>query len=128
MCHNIPTKLLKGIYMSQKDLVSKGLPSKLIDNIAELGIRIKIARTRRKLTMEEMSSRMFISRKTLGRLEKGDPGVSLAVFASALWVLGLDDDLRLLADPLKDTFGIFQDRKNQPKRVGKTKQDTDLDF
>jgi DNA-binding XRE family transcriptional regulator len=43
----------------------------------ELGEQIQIARKRRQMTLDEMSSRMFVTRKTLFRLENGLPGVSL---------------------------------------------------
>ncbi len=114
--------------MSQSNLPSKGLPPEINDTIRILGEHIRIARIRRNLTMEEMSSRMFITRRTLARLEKGESGVSLAVFASALWVLGLDDNLKNIADPAQDTVGIFHERKKLPKRASAGKQDDELDF
>lgn len=77
--------------------------------------------------MEDMASRMFVTRKTLARLEKGDPGVSFAVFASALWVLGLEKDLLSIAAPEQDKIGIFQERKRLPERVRRPRSD-DLDF
>ncbi|MCI5224101.1 MAG: XRE family transcriptional regulator, partial [Candidatus Electrothrix sp. AR4] len=84
----------------------------------------------RGLTMEKMASRMFVTRKTLARLEKGEPGVSLAVLTSALWVLGLENDLKDLADPEQDTIGIFHERKRLPERVRSVRSDPDdeLDF
>ncbi len=114
--------------MTQRNLTNKGLPPEIADTITILGEHISIARKRRNLTMEEMSSRMFITRKTLSRLEKGDPGVSLAVFTSALWVLGLDDNLKNIAEPSQDTIGIFHERKKLPKRVRAAKQQDDLNF
>ena len=78
--------------------------------------------------MEEMASRMFVNRKTLARLEKGDSGISLAVFVSALWVLGLDKDIRDVAMPELDQVGIFHERKRLPKRVRASKNAMDLDF
>jgi len=42
--------------------------------------------------MEELSSRMFVNRKTLSKLEKGDPGFSLSVYASALGIKEGSDD------------------------------------
>jgi len=114
--------------MTQSKLAGKGLPPEVADAITVMGQHIKIARTRRNLTMQEMASRMFITRKTLTRLEKGDPGVSLAVFASALWVLGLDGNLKAIAEPARDTVGIFHERKKLPKRVRAARQDDDLNF
>jgi transcriptional regulator with XRE-family HTH domain len=69
--------------MPQKIIKHDSLPKEIIATISQLGDRIRVARKRRGITMEEMSSRMFVNRKTLARLENGDSAVSLAVFASA---------------------------------------------
>ncbi len=114
--------------MSQSNLPNKGLPPETTASIRVLGEHIRIARIRRNLTMEEMSSRMYITRKTLARLEKGETGVSLAVLASALWVLDLDDNLKNIADPNQDTVGLFHERKKLPKRASTSKHDDELDF
>ncbi|MCP4579431.1 MAG: helix-turn-helix domain-containing protein [Deltaproteobacteria bacterium] len=93
-----------------------------------LGEHIRIARKRRAITMEEMASRMFVTRKTLSRLENGAPGVSLAIFASALWVLGLEKDLLNVALPEEDEVGTFLERRRLPKRVRTSKTMDELDF
>jgi len=113
--------------MIQKNLAQQSLPPAILKSLTQLGERIRIARKRRSITMEDMASRMFITRKTLARLEKGDPGVSFAVFASALWVLGLDKDLLNIAVPEQDEVGIFQERKRLPERVRQSSSD-ELDF
>ena len=78
--------------------------------------------------MEDMASRMYVTRKTLSRLENGEPGVSLAVLASALWVLGLDGNLTEVALPERDRVGIFRERQRLPKRVRPSNSSDDLDF
>ena len=120
-------KPFSGVFMTQKHII-KSLPFDTSEIISKLGERIKIARKRRRFTSEAMAKRMFVSRKTLFRLEKGDPGISLGVFASALWVLGLDKDLLKIADPEKDKIGIFHDRQQLPKRIRKKSTDNKLDF
>ena len=62
-----------------------------------LGARIRAARLRRRLSQTEMAERMGVSRLTLRSLERGDLAVGLGVLVRALGVLGLDDDLALLA-------------------------------
>ncbi|WP_208109677.1 helix-turn-helix transcriptional regulator [Salegentibacter sp. 24] len=44
-----------------------------------MGENIKLARLRRKLTMDQVSERAGISRPTLSSLEKGHPAVSFNV-------------------------------------------------
>jgi len=114
--------------MSQYDQAQRGLPPGIGQVVAQLAERIRIARKRRALTMEEMAARMFVNRKTLSRLEKGDTGVSIAVFASALWVLGLEKDLLGVANPELDTVGIFRERQRLPKRVRSSENSDDLNF
>ncbi|MFC6859136.1 helix-turn-helix domain-containing protein [Zunongwangia atlantica 22II14-10F7] len=53
---------------------------------------MKLARLRRKLTMDQVSERAGISRPTLSSLEKGNPAVSLGIVLQVLLVLGLEKD------------------------------------
>lgn len=62
-----------------------------------LGERLRLARLRRRISLTEMSARVGASRMTLGRLERGELTVSLAVLVRVLGVLGLEDDLDSLA-------------------------------
>jgi transcriptional regulator with XRE-family HTH domain len=128
MGHYIPTNLFYGYFMTNKLIFRSSLPQRMADALSHLGDHIRIARKRRALTLEEMASRMFVTRKTLSRLEKGDPGVSLAVLASALWVLGLDQDLLEMAQPEKDKVGVYRERQRLPKRVRPLKERDDLNF
>ena len=70
--------------MTQKTLGKDGLPLSLRQTMAKVGLNIKLARKRRGLTMQDMAERMFVTRKTLNRLESGDPGVSFGILAAAL--------------------------------------------
>lgn len=113
--------------MTQKQVKST-LPFEIAEQISQLGSRIRIARKRRRISSEEMAKKMFVSRKTLFRLENGDPGVSLGIFASALWALGLDRELLPIADPEQDKIGIFHERRNLPQRIRKKGEKNKLDF
>lgn len=66
--------------------------------IAEsLGARIRAARLRRRMSQLEMSERMDVTRHTLRSLERGELSVGLGVLVRALGVVGLEDDLTLVA-------------------------------
>jgi len=97
--------------------------------ISRVGQNIRLARKKRGLTMEDMAKRMFVSRKTLQRVETGESTVGLGVIASALLVLGLEKDLEKLAEPTADTVGNLIDKEKfaQKKRVRK-KMSVDMDF
>jgi transcriptional regulator with XRE-family HTH domain len=81
-----------------------------------LGERLRLARLRRRISLTDLAKRVGVSRNTLARLERGDLATSLAVLASVLSVLGLEEDLDLLARD--DELGQrLQDiRLPQPRR------------
>lgn len=65
--------------------------------LEELGEDIKLARLRRKLSVEQIAERAGISRSTLWQIEKGLPSVSMGYYAQVLFVLGLEKNLSELA-------------------------------
>lgn len=81
--------------MSRNSIVLLPKNKKLLQAVGE---NIKLARLRRKLTMDQVSERAGISRPTLSSLEKGNPAVSMGIILQVLLVLGLEKDVLLLAD------------------------------
>jgi transcriptional regulator with XRE-family HTH domain len=69
---------------------------------------------RRRFTAESVASRAGITRMTLYKVEKGDPGVRLGVLASVLRVLNLQADLDILAKD--DELGRKLQDLNLPER------------
>src|ERR1700719_1859120 len=65
--------------------------------LAALGERLRLARLRRKLTIEVTCQRAGISRMTLFRAEAGSPAIALGTLLRVLSVLGLEGDLDLIA-------------------------------
>ena len=63
----------------------------------ELGGRIRAARLRRRMTQAALAVRADVSLPTIRKLEHGDPTTSLATMVRALQVLGLEQDISLLA-------------------------------
>ena len=115
--------------MAHQSLGKEELPLSLRNIIKTIGHNIKLARKKRGLTMQDMADRMFVTRKTLNRLESGDPGVSVGILASALLTLGLENDLNKLAEPEADITGNIIDREkyDQKQRVRQRKK-IDMDF
>lgn len=70
---------------------------RLSRELASFGERLRQARLRRAYAAETIAQRAGITRKTLGRVEQGDPAVSLGVYARVLQALGLDADLAHIA-------------------------------
>ena len=85
--------------------------------LRKLGQDIRKARLRRRITMELMARRASISRTTLTKVEKGDPSVSLGIYASVIFVLGLVSNLAGLLDANKDELGRFLEDEKLPKRI-----------
>lgn len=92
----------------------------LLRQMEEIGTRLRLARLRRRYSAASVATRAGITRMTLYKLEKGDPGVRLGVCASVLRVLNLQADLDLLArdDELGRKLQDLQlpERKIAPKR------------
>ena len=63
----------------------------------ELGENIHLARLRRDLSSEQIAERAGISRNTLIKIEHGDEGVAIGSYFRVLIVLGLQNDLLLIA-------------------------------
>lgn len=94
------------------------LPSSAaLRSLRRLGEDIAIARKRRRLTLQQVADRAMTSRKTVTRIERGDPGVAIGIHASVLHALGLLDRLAALADPAEDALGIDLEVDALPERV-----------
>lgn len=91
------------------------------------GERMKTARVRRRWSKRELAARTGVERRTVARLENGEPGVGLGVFLSVLWVLGLWDTIRDVAAPEADKAGVFLEQQRQPKRVRQARE-KEMDF
>ena len=59
------------------------------------------------MTQQELAERVGTSWQTIRKIEGGSPGTRIASYLKALWVLGLFEDVRLLADPERDREGII---------------------
>ena len=66
-------------------------------HLAALAERLRLARLRRNYSAATVATRAGLARATLYRVERGDPSVSMAAYASVLRVLGLHADIDLLA-------------------------------
>lgn len=93
------------------------LPQPVRRALRKLGADISVARRRRDISTMLMAERAFINRNTLTRVEIGHPAVSLGIYASVLFVLGMTDRLAELVDPARDPLGQQLEEERLPKRV-----------
>ena len=83
----------------------KKSPAILPKNLKVLKVlaeHIQLARLRRKFSAEQVAERAGISRKTVYNIEQGIPTVAIGSYLQVLFVLGLEQDLSMVAasDPL----------------------------
>ena len=99
---DMPTKQ-PPMYLAQRNL------------LAALGERLRLARLRRKLSVDLACERAGISRMTLYRAEAGSSALALGTLVRILSVLGLEADLELIARD--DKLGrLLQDQNLTPRR------------
>jgi len=93
------------------------LPLPVKRALIKLGQDLRDARLRRRLSTQIMVERAFISRMTLNKVEKGDPSVSMGIYATVIFVLGLTSQLALLIDSTHDVLGRALEDERLPKRI-----------
>tara|TARA_R100001129_G_scaffold137795_1_gene99015 strand:+ start:676 stop:1002 length:327 start_codon:yes stop_codon:yes gene_type:complete len=99
---------------------TSALPRTARKALIKLGGDIAVARKKRRISTVSMAERAFISRGTLYKLEKGDPSVSMGVYATVLSILGMVEGLGDLADRSSDTLGLDIEEDRLPKKVQPT--------
>src|SRR5260363_353521 len=72
------------IFMPRRSNAADMLPPPVERALITLGEHLYIARKRRKQTLSSFADRMQVSVPTLRKMERGDPTVSISVYAMAL--------------------------------------------
>ena len=109
--------------------IPKTIPVAAKERVNELGHRVRLARTRRGMSIAEVAAKAGINRNTLNALELGKAGVSLGAYVTVLWVLGLDKTLDGVAHPDADIHGKTLEASRRPTRVRKSqKSKNEYDF
>jgi len=88
--------------MSKNSIALTSLPPDAAASLATLGEHLALGRLRRNESQRLWAARIGVSIPTLIRMERGDPGVSIGVYSTALWLLGLASSLGEIARPEKD--------------------------
>ncbi len=102
--------------------IKKTLPVEATGRIKELGYRVRLARTRRGMSIAEVAAKAGINRNTLNALELGKHGVAIGAYVTVLWALGLDRTLDGVAHPDADTHGKTLEASRRPARVRKSQK------
>ena len=90
--------------------------------IKQIGSDLQTARKKRRLAQRDMAARMGVSVDTLGRLEKGEPGISIGTLAMAFLALGSLNRFSEVMDPGSDDIGLLSEQQALPQRVRRKSQ------
>lgn len=108
--------------MPQVAAATRSLPPAAESALGKLGRDLATARKRRGESLKNWAIRLQVSIPTLMSLERGDPTVSMGVWASALWMIDRHHTLADAADPKEDLAALEAEirhaqQRHQPKRT-----------
>jgi DNA-binding XRE family transcriptional regulator len=106
-------------------LTENPMPLPVERALVAAGDDLALARRRRGLSTASMAERAGISKKTLYRLEQGDPGVSWGAVIRVLNILSLLPELNKALNTTNDALGLALMNKTVPKRIRIRKTDPD---
>ena len=105
--------------MSKSSAHNEWLPPQALTALQQLGGDLALARLRRRESLRDGAKRVGVSVQTLQRLEAGDPGVGMGVYAAASWLVGRTDALAALADPALDRGALELDVRAVRERLAR---------
>jgi len=77
--------------MPKKLTATETWPTLVQERLAIWGRCIRTQRLRQRITVADLSTRLGVSKTTLLRLERGDPGAGAGAYLTALFALGIAD-------------------------------------
>jgi hypothetical protein len=106
----------KVFVMARASAAVTSLPPAAARALQQLGENLAIARVRRRESQRLWAKRLGVSIPTLIRMEQGEPGVGIGIYATALWMMGRVQALPELADPKQDLGALESDVRDAVKR------------
>ena len=108
--------------MAKKNLLLEATPYPVERATGKLGARLRTARLRRNLTIEEVAAKIGTGRRAVMDAEKGKPSTSAAVYVALLWTYDMIEQLDAVADPAADheyaLIAISQSRQRARHSAG----------
>ena len=95
--------------------------------LKKVGRNLRLARLRRRQTIEEAAKRIGTGSRAIRDAESGKASTGVAVYAALLWAYDLLSPLEKLADPLGDKEGLALASAKEGKRARKS-ADLDNEF
>jgi transcriptional regulator with XRE-family HTH domain len=103
-------------------------PSSVLIHARLLGVRLRLARKRRRLTLRELAAKAGIAYDTARAAESGNIQTSIGAYLALAWAMGLENAFDKLLKPEDDREGATLEIAHLPERVRHSKQDVDDDF
>lgn len=111
--------------MAKTNLFLQKGPFAVSDGLSLLSANLKTARKRRNLSVRQVADKLGVGVRSVMDAENGKPTTAVSTYLGLLWIYGLLDNLRDVADPLKDTEGL---RLAAARENRTPKSDLDNDF
>jgi transcriptional regulator with XRE-family HTH domain len=92
------------------------LPPAAAQALKSLGENLAVARVRRRESQRAWARRLGCSVPTLIRMERGDPGVGVGIYVTALWLIGRAAALADVAAPATDRGALESDVREALRR------------
>lgn len=92
------------------------LPAEAAKALTQLGDGLRTARVRRRITQEDASRRLKVSRVTIREAERGSPSVGMGVYMQLAWLYGLHAGLSEALSPNNDAVGLSLERREGRQR------------
>lgn len=105
--------------MVRKSHLLSAPPFEVEAAITRLGRNLRTARIRRKMTVQDVASKLGVDRHVIADAEHGKLTTSIAVYAGILWALRLLPHLEPVADPTHDEEGHALALSSEPERAGR---------
>lgn len=92
--------------MARSSSLKVSIPFAVEAAIKQLGTNLRTARLRRNLSMQEVASKLGVSRYAVSHAESGKVTTPFAVYVGLFWAYGLLEQFSGLADPAGDKEGL----------------------
>jgi transcriptional regulator with XRE-family HTH domain len=103
-------------------------PAAVLEVSRTLGLRIRLARARRRIPLRELAERAGVNHKTAAAVEAGNLLTGIGAYLAIIWALGLEREAAKLLDPDQDEEGKQLELARTPKRARAKKGSTGGDF
>lgn len=102
--------------MPKSSIHNEFLPPQALQSVKALGEGLALARLRRKESLRSWALRMGVAVRTVQRMEKGDPGVGMGIYALAIWLIGRTQALADVSAPEHDMAALDLELQSLKRR------------